>query len=690
MKRNHNLIISQQMSKLASKSLLFLLAILLAFSTFILYLPVKDHDFVHYDDDEYVTDNPHVQKGLNRQSFKWAFTTTDASNYHPLTWLSHALDCSLFDLEPGPHHLVNLAFHIANTLLLFIVLSQMTKSIWPSAFVAALFALHPLHVESVAWVAERKDVLSSFFWLFTIFAYFHYTRRPNILRYLLTILLFTLGLLAKPMLVTVPFALLLLDYWPLNRLALKRPTAAGETPSGQVINVFLEKLPFFLLAAVSSTVTFLVQKGGGSVPTFAALSLKSRLASSVTSYLAYIAKMFYPAKLAVLYPHPAGGIPVARAVIYGCLLLVTTILLLIYSRRHKYLAVGWLWFLGTLIPVIGIVQVGVQQMADRYTYVPLIGLFIIIVFGLFDLLARLPLHKVIFACLALAALVPLSMLTRLQLAHWKDSFTLFDHTLAVTKDNYVMHNNYANILNKLDRPAEAVEHFKQALKFLPRSPEIHNNYGNALRKLSRYDEAIEHYQLALKFDPDFKVAHYNFGLALAEVGQYDQAVEHYKIYLGPEDGSLAHFDVGTLLAIEGKTEQAIEQYQKALAARPDSVEVLSNLGYALARQGHPDQAVEYYKKALDIDPANIITHGRLALALVSLDQIDEAIAHCRIVLDARPNDYEMHTNLGILLHTTGDLEQAVIHYQKALQINPDFTKARQNLDAALAQMKPQN
>ncbi len=639
--------------------------------TALVYLPVRNFEFVHYDDDDYVTNNQNVQQGLCWQGIKWAFTTGHASNWHPLTWLSHILDCSLFGDNAGWHHLVNVLFHTINTLLLFIVFARMTRQLWPSAFIAALFALHPLHVESVAWVAERKDVLSTFFWMLTMLAYVRYVERANVQRYLLTLLLFALGLMAKPMLVTLPFVLLLLDYWPLNRFLNSKLS---------ILNLLLEKIPFLVLSVASSIVTFIVQQKGGAVPSFAALSLADRLPNAVVSYLAYLDKMVWPSRLAALYPHPAGGIPAMKVAFSVTVLAFLTVLFLYYSRKYRYLAVGWLWYLGTLVPVIGVIQVGAQAMADRYTYVPLIGIFVIIAFGAADLAVTARIHKTALAVAAAFILAACAILTSIQVRYWQDSFSLFDHTLAVTKDNYIMHNNYGNILNDLGRPAEAVFHFQQALRSLGDSGEVHNNIGNALQKLGKLDEAIEHYNVAIKLDPKLLLAHYNLGLALAAKGQYDQAIEKYKIYIGPE--------IDTLAAGSDNNE-AIARYEQALRHKPLSVEVISNLGYALANQGNDKDAVRYYYTALKIDPNDIITHGRLALTLAATGEIDKAVEQCRIVLAASPNDVEMHTNLGILLQIQGKFDEAIDSYKKALEIDPAFQKARDNLNAALARKQTQ-
>jgi tetratricopeptide (TPR) repeat protein len=655
-----------------------LICILLAAVTFAVYLPVRNYEFVRYDDDAYVTENQTIHSGLTWQNIKWAFTTGDAANWHPLTWLSFMLDCQLFGVKSGPFHLVNVLFHIANTLLLFIVFNRMTKAFWQSAFVAALFALHPLHVESVAWIAERKDVLSTLFWLLTMLAYTRYAERPSVGRYFLVLVLFILGLMSKPMVVTLPFVLLLLDYWPMKRINFKF----------SIRNSLLEKLPLIILSAVSSIITFIVQKKGGAM---VVIPFKERIANTTISYLTYIGKMFWPAHLAVLYPHPAGFIPAAKAISYAVMLILITILLLYYGRRYKYLAVGWLWYLGTLVPVIGIVQVGSQAMADRYTYIPLIGLFVIIAFTAAELAQKIPFRKIFLTALAAAVLIACVIVTSIQLKFWENSFLLFEHALAVIESNRVMQNNLANVLIDQGKTEDAAGLVSKALKSIPDSPEMHNNFGNALRWLGRKDEAIAHFKFALEIDPSFSEARYNLGLTLADEGKYNEAIEQFNIYLG-SDVNLAQFhqDLKTVLVKEGSIDDAIiQRLKKTLASKPNLVEVVSYLGYAVAQSGKPDQAVEYYHLALQIEPNNIRTHGWLALALASIGKIDESIEQCRIVIAARPDDAEMHTNLGMLLQNQGKLDEAIEYYKKALQISPKFQKARESLNAALAQKQSQ-
>jgi tetratricopeptide (TPR) repeat protein len=622
----------------APKKLRLLMCILLAAITFAVYWPVHSHEFVRYDDDTYVTHNPNVKSGLSWQGIKWAFTTGYASNWHPLTWLSHQLDYTLFAGNSAAHHLVNVLFHAANTLLLFIVLSRMTKSLWPGAFVAALFALHPLHVESVAWVAERKDILSTLFWLLTMLSYARYAERPSAGRYILTLVFFILGLLSKPMLVTLPFILILLDYWPLKRFL---------NSQFSILNSVLEKVPFIFLAAISSIVTFVVQQKGGAMSTIHAIPLHDRVTNAISSYLVYIGKMVWPARLAVLYPYPFTPIATARAVIYAIILILITIFLIYYGRKYRYLLVGWLWYVITLVPVIGLVQVGAQAMADRYTYVSLTGLFIIISFGAADLLKSNPLRKFALTASALAVLFGCTLVTSAQLKYWKNGLSLFGHTLAVTKDNYVILNNYANTLTDLGRPAESIKYFVDAIKFMPRSSDVRNNYANALRELGKPSEAIEQYKVALQLNPSSVMPHYNLAVALTDVGDYNQA---------------------------------IEQYQITVKLKPDFEEAYCNLGWLLFRNRQSNQAIEYYNKALRLSPNNILVHGRLALALASVGRVDEAIEHCRVVLAARPNDVEMYTNLGVLLEAKGQIEQAIQSYHKALQIDPNFLKAREQLN----------
>jgi hypothetical protein len=454
----------------------------LTLSTLAVYWQVQGHAFVTYDDYQYVVENPHVRHGLTLRGIAWAFTTGYASNWHPLTWLSHMLDCTLYGLNPMGHHVNSLLLHLANTLLLFWVLRRMTTALWRSAFVAALFALHPLHVESVAWVAERKDLLSTLFWMMTMGAYALYVERPGLGRYLFTLLLFALGLMAKPMLVTLPFVLLLLDYWPLGR---------RHHPPLRLIR---EKLPFFALTAISSMITFSVQKSWGAV--IFTLPLKDRIANALVSYVTYIAKTIWPANLACFYPHPLDTLPLWQ--VGGSLLLLVSISVFVIRARQRcpYLPVGWFWYLGTLVPVIGLVQVGAQAMADRYTYVPLIGLFLITAWTAAEVGSK---GSALRMSLWVGMLIPfLAVGSWLQAQSWQTSVTLFEHTLTVTRNNLIAHNNLGN------NPNHATSH---------------NNLGSVFMQQGRLQEAIAHLSKAVQIDPEMQEARYNLRIALQRMTQ---------------------------------------------------------------------------------------------------------------------------------------------------------------------------
>jgi Tfp pilus assembly protein PilF len=546
----------------------------LAIITLAVYWPVRNHQFVNYDDNGYVIDNQTIHSGPTWQNIKWAFTTGYASNWHPLTWLSLMLDCELFraaslpgGVKSGPMHIVNVLFHIANTILLFVVLARMTKGIWQSAFIAGLFALHPLHVESVAWVAERKDVLSALFWLLTMLAYTRYVERPSVRRYIAVLVLFAMGLLAKPMLVTLPFVLLLLDYWPLGRTGGQRTEDGRQKASLKWL--IIEKIPLIVLAAASSVITFIVQRAGGSMLPINAVHLSERISNAIVSYVSYIGKMFWPVRLAVLYPHPANRLPADKALICAAILIVITIICLYYARRRKYLLVGWLWYLGTLVPVIGIVQVGSQAMADRYTYIPLIGLFLIIAFAGAELLKKISMGTVAAGVIAGVILSACGIIAAVQVRYWKDSLTLFKHALDVTENNYLAQNNYANALSNLGRNEEAITHLAEALRVLPDSTEFLSNFGYVLAQSGKPKEAIEYYEKVLAKDPNNVITHGRLALALAAIGSIDEAIEHCRI---------------------------------VIAARPDDTEMQNNLGIMLQKQGKIDEAIECYKKALQIDP----------------------------------------------------------------------------------------
>jgi len=431
----------------------------LTITTIIVYWQVRTYDFINCDDNLYVIENPSVFSGLTFKNVIWAFTDAHAGNWHPVTWLSHMLDCQVFGLNPGRHHLTNLFFHIANTLLLFLILRMMTGALWQSGFVAALFALHPLHVESVAWIAERKDVLSTFFWMLTMYSYVRYVRAPGLERYWPVLLFFILGLMAKPMLVTLPFVLLLLDYWPLGRFN----AGASHKNTSAVAGLIREKIPLFVFVAASCSITFFVQKSSGAVRSLEDFSFTVRLANALVSYGGYLAKMVWPHSLAIFYPHP--GMPSALKIAGACLMLIGISYVAVKTAsKHPYMIVGWLWYVGTLVPVIGLVQVGPQAMADRYTYIPLIGIFIMIAWGIPEAVASWRQKRVCLPVLGIGAVILLSALTWGQAAYWKNSHTLFKHAISVTEKNYTIHYNLGIALFDQGGKTEAITHFAEATR----------------------------------------------------------------------------------------------------------------------------------------------------------------------------------------------------------------------------------
>jgi len=569
-----------------------LISLFLVVTIIAVYGQTGHYDFVDFDDDFYVRDNPHIRDGLTPESVIWAFTTGRAANWHPLTWLSHMLDIELYGMNPGQHHLSNVLFHIANTLLLFFVFRRMTGDLWPSAFVAALFALHPLHVESVAWISERKDVLSTFFWLLTMWAYARYAEIPNQSRYLITLLFFALGLMSKPMLITLPFVLLLLDFWPLGRwLGTSRVSA-----------LIKEKIPFFVITAASVTVTFLVQKKGGAVGMSDVYPLGRRIANALISYADYLGKMVWPSELTFFYPYP--HVLSLWKLSAACVVIASVSLFVVRKiRQVPCLAVGWLWYMGTLVPVIGLVQIGGQSMADRYTYVPLIGIFIMMSWGIPDFAAKWRYGKQFLAATAIFILSILTVLSGIQTRYWADSVTLFEHALEVSEDNVIAHNNLGAVLHRQGRTEEAIPHYKAVLKMKPYHADAHNNLGSALAKQGKTGEAIQHYMQALRSEPGSASAHTNMGDILTEQGKSDQALRHYTEALNSDPNFVsAHRGMGVLFLREKSFDKAIRHFRKALETNPDDAAMHNNLGAALFRKGNIRESVFHFQHALKINP----------------------------------------------------------------------------------------
>ncbi len=568
------------------------LALALIAATAIVFAPVARHGFVNFDDPQYITENPFVTGGVTVQGIRWAFTSGYAGNWHPLTWISHMLDVQVFGLDAGAHHVTNVVLHAASALLLFVLLHRMTDAPGRSWFVAALFAVHPLHVESVAWIAERKDVLSTLFWMLTIWAYLRYVSQPRAGRYLTVVLLFALGLMAKPMLVTLPFTLLLLDVWPLGRLPLR----------------VREKLPLFALAIASSVITFVVQQQAGAVKQLVALPIGRRIANALVAYVTDIGKALWPGGLAAIYPYPESiaGWQVAVALV---LLAAITALAIRARQRYPYVFVGWLWYLVTLVPVIGLIQVGSQPIADRYTYVPLIGLFIIVAWGVPDLLARWPWRINVLRAAAVLAIVACAVTARAQVRHWRNSVALWEHALAVTTANYRAQGNLGHALAAEGRLDEAVRHYSEAVRIHPGYAEAHNNLGLALATQGKIDDAIPHYAEAIRLLPDYFEAHSNLGAALAGRGRYADAINHFAIAvrLQPDRSQArenlvrAHNDFGRLQAEQGNIDQAIQQFLEALRLDPTNADLHYDLGVMYASRGDLRSAMTRFEEALRID-----------------------------------------------------------------------------------------
>ena len=671
------------------------IGLFLTAATLVVFWQVGNHDFINLDDAVYVTENVHVQRGFSRDSIVWAFTTPHAANYHPLTWLSHMLDVELFGLNPRGHHLTNVFFHLLNTLLLFLALQRMTGALWRSGFVAALFALHPLHVESVAWVAERKDVLSTLFWMLTLWAYIRYVERPKPIRYLLTLLAFALGLMAKPMLVTLPFVLLLLDYWPLGRIhggqlpaldnGRSQLSPRSQKLERQIFRLLWEKLPFFLLAAASSAVTLLVQKSGGALGTFEIYPIKIRFANALISYVRYIWKMIWPHHLVIFYLHPRESVSMLQAVGAGILLAGISILLIWTGRRYRYLVVGWLWYLGTLVPVIGLVQVGSQAMADRYTYVPLIGLFIIIIWGVPDLMVRWQYRRTAIA-FATSLLLPfLMMSTWTQLSHWHDRKTLWEYTLAVAPNHYYALNSLGEIASDDGDLEKALAYYTKAFEANPHYQSAISNIGSIFYKQGKYDEAIKYFYQALEMDPDDAVVHSNLGEAFSRQGNLDKAIFNFTqaVTLDPKNCK-AHNHVGMIFVSQGELNQAISHFSEAIKINPDYAEAHYNLGAVFLRQGKPDEALKHFSEAVKINPDYAEAQNNLGALLVQQGNFDEAIAHLSRALSIKPDYAAAHNNMGDALARQGEFDEAISHYAQALRINPDYVDAHRNLAILLA------
>ena len=567
-----------------------LIALLLALVTLVVFLPVAHDEFINYDDPDYVTDNPHVENGLNWTDLKWAATTDFASNWHPLTWISLQTDATIFGLNAGAFHIVNVLFHAANVTLLFLLLLRLTERLWPSVLVAALFAWHPLHIESVAWVSERKDVLSTFFALLALLNYVKFARENCRRSFWFALVFFALGLLAKPMLVTLPFVFLLLDAWPLNRMARR---TAGNFQLLSFKSLLFEKWPFFLLTAISCVVTFIVQNNSHAVTTLQAMPIRFRLENAPVAVMRYVLKLFWPVNLAVIYP--LARIPMVELAL--SLFMVVSVSAAVWRWRMSkpYLLTGWLWFLGTLVPVIGLVQVGSQSMADRYAYIPSIGFFLALVLLACDFAQAIQIPKVIAAGMAAVILAACILQTELQLQFWANTETLFRHALAVTKNNDGADLNLGLALESEGRLAEALDEYHKALLINPNYPELHNNLGLILDELGRHAESLAEYRIALSLRPDSPFRHNAVGSELAALGQFNDALKEFAEAerLDPKY-SAPYLETAKMFFKLGRDAEAGREFQTAVSLEPDNFKILAIAAHYLAADenaaGRDDQA----------------------------------------------------------------------------------------------------
>lgn len=669
---------------------------LLCLVTAVAYYQVAGHDFVDFDDVKYVSGNEQVQEGLTFGGVAWAFSTGHASNWHPLTWLSHMLDCQLFGTRPVGHHVANWLLHTLNTCLLFVVLHRMTRAavrpaetrvvsrkkrapqranprvadaalvvadptaVWKSAWVAAMFAVHPLHVESVAWVAERKDVLSTLFWLLTMVAYLGYLRHGRTWpRYALVTLLFGLGLLSKPMLVTLPLVLLLVDDWPLGRNPLDaRPRGTGGSATWRRWRpLVIEKTPLLVLAALSSIITAVVQRHGGAMQAAQEIPLGMRLGNAVTSYATYLVNTVWPIDLAICYPHPAftGGPPPERVLAAALLLAGITALVIYAGRTYRYLVTGWLWYLGALVPVIGLLQVGDQARADRYTYIPLIGIFIMLAWGVPDLLGRRPAARRIIPAAAFASILACTALTWRQVRVWENTATLANHALRVTDNNFYAHHLLGLAHERNNKKTEAIEEFQRSLQIAPFYVAAHHDLAKLLVEANRWDEARRHFAMLTKLRP--QVALYQVGWALAEAqqGNEERAVELlYAVPQANEDLPEIQLQAGEVFATLKRYDEAIARYQRALelGARPH--DVYARVALAHQAKGDLEAAAKALQTLIATDPRDADAQTALAGILLALNRADEAVPRYREVLRLRPDSLDAMNNLAWILATHRD------------------------------------
>jgi Flp pilus assembly protein TadD len=664
-----------------------LIATVLAVATLIIFWQVGSHDFINYDDNVYVYENLNVSNGLTIQGILWAFKSTDAEFWHPLTWLSHMTDVELFGMNAHGHHFTSLFIHSASTVILFLLLHQATNAIWESFIVAALFAFHPLHVQSVAWIAERKDVLSTFFGFISLYFYVKYVELKSIKLYLLALLSFIFGLMSKSMLVTLPVIMLLLDIWPLSRIGQSTEKKYQVQFLGKcesITQLIKEKIPFLICSILFSAVTIYAQHADTGNKNLYAISLSLRFENAFLSYLIYIFKTFWPQNLSIFYPYPT-FIPAWQWLGSIFIVLIVSTVVVWSRRRFPFLLVGWFWFILTLLPVIGFIQVGDHALADRYTYLPLIGLFIMIAWGLSALTKKYPHRRWITYLATGFLLISTSFLTTTELTYWKNESSLFNHALQTTENNSMAHGHVGSDYGRKGDMAAAIVEFKKAIAIDPNNFTIHNDLGFALSQNGDLPGAINAFNIALKLNPNYAESHNQLGVVLEKLGRNDAAIMEYKTALAINPNNLkAHKNLGVALARSGNTNAAIQTYRDVLTQDSKSFEMHNSLGVAFEKNGDIDGAINEYKIAISLNPNFSKSHNNLGMIYGKMGHLNEALAEFKAGIAANHTDAELHNNCGIAYLMNGDFNKAIIEFNEAIKIKPDFTLAKDNLKATFA------
>ncbi|MGA2680053.1 MAG: tetratricopeptide repeat protein [Sedimentisphaerales bacterium] len=665
--------------KSSQKHIVFVVIVALVIATLVAYEPIRHNGFVNYDDNGYIVYNNEVQSGITWESLGQAFTKPHLYMWHPLTTISHMLDYEIFGLNPQGHHLVSVAIHIVNALLLFWVLNNLTGTIWPGAFVAAVFALHPLQAESVAWAAERKTVISGLFWLLTMAAYIHYARKPGFGRYLIVLVVFGLCIMTKPTVITLPLVLLLLDYWPLDRIRWghQHNDKTRSRPYQKSIGwLTAEKIPLLAISAILGVLTFITQKSGQVVISLDRIPLDHRIANAFVSYVKYISKLVWPSDLAVFYPLSHLNLFNTTTVICAFIFILISAISIYIGRRKKYIAVGWLWFAGTLVPMIGLVQAGGQAMANRYMYLSMLGLLIIIALAGKELIATQPRLKIIAVVMSVILLSCLLVLTRMQVQHWRNSITLFEYTLSVTKDNASAENSYGCALFNEDRISEAERHFGNALRIDPGFDPALPNLARTYMKEGKYNEAIPVYEELIKRNYKNAELYYNLAMAFGMQEKYNDSIKYFNksLELNPSDPD-THKQLGITLLAAGKTDEAIGQFNESLRIKADQSVVYENLGTAYGQLGKYEPAVQNWTRAIELNPDNIDALDKAGWFLavrgkVSAEKANQAIAYAQRVCELTKYTVPAHLDtLGAAYAAAGRFAEAKATAEKALKLS---------------------